>query len=252
VASRLADDAPLVVGANRDERRDRPALSATVLRPSAPRILGGRDEVAGGTWLAVNEYGVVAGLTNRPTPSGPDPDKRSRGELPLALAAHIDARSSVEDFVRRFRPADFNPCWLLVGDRDVLFSLDMTGSDVELTELPPGLHVLENNPLGADSPKATHVRELLAGRGVGGGIREDIVAAMHVVLAQHSRPASRGDLPADIDPAVLAPCVHTPDYGTRSAAIVVVRSEPERPALWVADGHPCEAPFLDRGDLWDA
>jgi uncharacterized protein with NRDE domain len=65
------DRAPLVVGANRDERLDRPATAMTVLRSEHPRILGGRDEVAEGTWLAVNEYGVVAGLTNRPAREGP-------------------------------------------------------------------------------------------------------------------------------------------------------------------------------------
>jgi uncharacterized protein with NRDE domain len=264
VASRLADDVPMVVGANRDERRDRPAQSATILRTSDPRILGGRDELAGGTWLAVNEHGVVAGLTNRPTPAGRDPNKRSRGELPLALAEHPDARSSVDDFVRRFRPADFNPCWLLVGDRRALFSLDMTGSEVQVTELAPGLHVLENNPLDADSPKAAHVRRLLAGSldGIGSVVGgrgvsdestgEDVASAMRAALAQHSRPESREDLPDDVDAAVLAPCVHTPDYGTRSAAIVIVPSGAERPELWVADGHPCEAPFVDRSDLWEA
>ena len=73
---------PLVVAANRDERLDRPAHSLCVLREHAPRILGGRDDLAGGTWLAVNEHGVVAGLTNRPSPGGRDPTKRSRGELP--------------------------------------------------------------------------------------------------------------------------------------------------------------------------
>ena len=48
VVSRLDPGAPLVVGANRDERLDRPAAAMTVLRPADPRILGGRDEEAGG------------------------------------------------------------------------------------------------------------------------------------------------------------------------------------------------------------
>jgi uncharacterized protein with NRDE domain len=86
VVSRLDPAAPLVLGANRDERMDRPAVAATVLRPVGPRIIGGLDEETGGTWLALNEHGVVAGLTNRPSPDGRDPSKRSRGELPLALA----------------------------------------------------------------------------------------------------------------------------------------------------------------------
>src|ERR1019366_5417378 len=57
---------PLVVGANRDEWLDRPTTAITVLRDAEPRILGGRDERAGGTWVAVNEHGGVCGLTNRP------------------------------------------------------------------------------------------------------------------------------------------------------------------------------------------
>ena len=128
VVSRPGSATPLVVGANRDERLERPATAVTVLRRSGPRILGGRDEEAGGTWLAVNEHGVVAGLTNRPSPEGRDPSKKSRGELPLALAAYRDARSAVEDFATRFRAADYNPAWLLVGDRTSLFALDMTGA----------------------------------------------------------------------------------------------------------------------------
>src|SRR6202051_1248519 len=101
VVSRLDPGAPLVVGANRDEQLVRPAVAMTVLRDAHPRIVGGRDEEAGGTWLAVNEHGVVAGLTNRPSPDGRDLSKRSRGELPIALAEHRDAASAVQDFAGR-------------------------------------------------------------------------------------------------------------------------------------------------------
>ena len=93
----------------------------------APRILGGRDELAGGTWLAVNSAGVLAGLTNQPSASR-DPAKRSRGELPLRFAAYQDAATAVAEVCGRLDLADYNPCWLLVGDRDTLFSIDLTGS----------------------------------------------------------------------------------------------------------------------------
>ena len=49
-------------------------------------MLGGRDELAGGTWLAVNEHGVVAGLTNQPAAVGRDASKRSRGEMPAGAS----------------------------------------------------------------------------------------------------------------------------------------------------------------------
>src|SRR3954447_10307839 len=113
-------DFPLVVAGNRDELLERPAVAMSVLRDAGPRVLGGRDELAGGTWLAVNDVGVVAGLTNRPATK--DPAKRSRGELPIALASHASAAAAVDALVAELRPSDYNPAWLLVGDRDALFA----------------------------------------------------------------------------------------------------------------------------------
>src|SRR5690242_5058044 len=105
-------DAPLVLAANRDEVLDRPARAMEVLSPAEPRILGGRDLAAGGTWLATSEHGVVAGLTNRPTPTGRDPTRRSRGELPMVLAAGRDAAEAAARFAASVRPGDYNPCWI--------------------------------------------------------------------------------------------------------------------------------------------
>ena len=154
VVSRLDPGVPLVVGANRDERLDRPATAVTVLRESAPRLLGGRDEEAGGTWLAVNEHGVVAGLTNRPSPEGRDPAKRTRGELPLALAAHRDAPSAAADFAARFSPDDYNPAWLLVGDRASLFAIDMTAA-----ERRPGDRARTRDPRAREQPPGGDVSQ---------------------------------------------------------------------------------------------
>jgi len=258
VLSRVVRGAPLVVAANRDERYSRPSQSIAVLRAAAPRILGGRDGLAGGTWLAVNEHGVVAGLTNRPSPAGRDPSKRSRGELPLALAAHRDARAAVEDVASRLRPGDYNPCWLLVGDRASLYSMDMTATAAPLvTELPAGIHVLENRPLGPPSAKVAHVLQLAGGAaGMDGA---ELASLLRALLADHTVPApdapaeARGpDAPIQLGPPELAACcVHTPQYGTRSAELVTVPSDPRAlPVVEVADGPPCTAPFRDASGLW--
>ena len=124
----MVPDAPLIVAANRDERLDRPAVPMTVLRERQPRILGGRDELAGGTWLAVNENGVVAGLTNQPSFGGRDPSKRSRGELPLAFASYASAAEAVRAVSAVLNPARYNPCWMLVGDAEALFFIGIAGS----------------------------------------------------------------------------------------------------------------------------
>ncbi len=264
VVSRLDPGTPLVVGANRDERLERPATAMAVLSEAGPRILGGRDEEAGGTWLAVNEHGVVAGLTNRPSPAGRDPTKRSRGELPLALAAHREARSAVEEFVARFRTADYNPAWLLVGDRTSLYALDMTGAGAgdpeeirpRVEELGPGVHILENNPLHTRSPKEAHVRELLGDLDALGGA--DLIERVQSVLVDHTVPeaaaahVSSGGAGEGRPLPTLAACVHTDTYGTRSSTVVGVPAASGRhPQVLVADGHPCTSAYVDVTDLFE-
>ena len=228
-----------------------------MLRSARPRILGGRDELAGGTWLAVNRHGVVAAVTNRPSPAGRDPSKQSRGKLPLALARHIDAARAVAAIAPRLNPEDYNPCWLLVGDRRSLYYLDLaTPTGPRVTELDAGVHVLENCPLGAPSAKVEHVTELLRGaetlRGAELSTVLESVLADHAVAMGESGVAMRPEMAATSRPSgVSACCVHTPDYGTRSAALIIVPRDPDDvPAIAVADGPPCRAPFVDATPLW--
>jgi uncharacterized protein with NRDE domain len=269
---KVMSSAPLIVAANRDEWYQRPAVAITTLRKAAPRVLGGRDEIAGGTWMAVNEHGVVAGLTNLPSPQGRDPAKRSRGELPVALAAHQDAAAAVAWICATVDPADYNPCWLMVGDRESLFHVDLTGgSRPTARELPAGTYVLENAPLLPQSAKARHVAGLITEAFAAGD--GDLRGALATVLCDHSpvpgasprvgsprvgsQPdgsprggSQRGATPQGASLGGLsAACVHADGYGTRSAMIVIVGAA-GRPAVQVADGPACQAPLLDVGELW--
>jgi uncharacterized protein with NRDE domain len=240
VASRVVRGEPLVVGANRDEVLERPSTAVTVLDSGPPRIVGGRDELSGGTWLAVNEHGVCAGLTNQPLGDAKDPSKRSRGELPVALARHATASAAVAALLSSFRPADYNGSWLLVGDRSALFFVDFTGSgEGTAVPLPPGVYVLENRALGETSPKVDLVRDEL-GSTAGG---DEMVAAFRRVLTDHRIP--EGD-----ERPNAANCVHLDSFGTRSSCIVRVPSEVAVPGLWVADGPPCRTAYEDVSVLW--
>jgi uncharacterized protein with NRDE domain len=238
-ASRLRPELPLVVGANRDEQLERPAVPMEVLQATGPRVLGGRDLLAGGTWLAVNEHGVVAGITNRPlVEQGRDAAKKSRGELPLALASHGSARAAIDALVERTRPDDYNPAWLAVADREALFTLDLTeGEEPVVTEHPPGLHVFENKPPGTESPKVRRVRSLL-------GRLDDLdeeaqVARLAATLSDHEIP----DGVEERFRIAGAACVHGEAYGTRWSGIVTVPGGEDRPTVRYADGPACTAPY---------
>ncbi len=245
---------PLIVAANRDERLDRPAQAIGVLSEGGPRILGGRDDLAGGTWLAVNEHGVVAGLTNRPAPGGRDLSKRSRGELPLMLASLPTAEEAVAHLLQTVRPGQYNPAWLLVGDRHSLSYVELATDEApSALKLGPGIHILENVALAEPSTKSDRIRGLIAGGQSAGSSVWDVLPS---VLADHVLPlgaskANFGDARSPRPEATMAACVHTDDYGTRSAALVRVPAVPgSRPEMLVADGPPCTAPFVDVTGWW--
>src|SRR5665213_3993081 len=203
---------PLVVGANRDEWQDRPATAITVLRDAEPRILGGRDERAGGTWLAVNEHGVVCGLTNRPVADGPDPGRKSRGRLPLVAAEARTAEEGAEVLAAEAATGAYNPAWMLVGDRRSLYYLAVDPEGATRAErLGLGIHVLENAALGAPSVKVDHVRSALSRADVAG---TPLWEALPGVLRDHTVIDTEDGPPRFPDgrerrAATLAPCVHT-------------------------------------------
>jgi uncharacterized protein with NRDE domain len=155
-------------------------------------------------------------------------------------------------------PARYNPCWMLVGDRDALFSAGIGADSAtpEIEQLGPGLHVLENAPLRAVSPKAAFVRELVERRLAEqpGADAAAIAEILQTVLRDHrpAVPEPRTDATGRVWPASLtAACAHAEGYGTRSSAIITVPAA-GRPAMLVADGRPCEMPMRDASGLWAA
>src|SRR4051794_29606828 len=87
---------PALIAANRDERLDRPADPPGPWWPDRPGVVGGRDRMGGGTWMAVNRAGVVATVLNRPGSLGPAPGKRSRGVLPLLALEAASAAAAAQ------------------------------------------------------------------------------------------------------------------------------------------------------------
>ena len=82
---------PLLLAANRDELISRAWKKPDRHWPDRPEVIAGHDDEAGGSWLGVNDHGVIAGILNRKNSLGPMPGKRSRGELVLEALDHADA-----------------------------------------------------------------------------------------------------------------------------------------------------------------
>jgi uncharacterized protein with NRDE domain len=186
---------------------------------------------------------VFAGLTNFPSPDR-DPSKKSRGELPLALARHADAGSAVKAFCREFRPAQYNPAWILVGDRRRLYYIDFTEGDfARARPLGAGIHVLENRPLWPPSAKAAFVAA--SAERLGPQWQQALIR----ILASHDVPDGVPD-GSSRPRAIEAACVHAGPYGTRWSAIVRVRLEGP-PEFHYGDGPSCQATLRDGSAYWE-
>lgn len=133
---RPGHDWPLLWASNRDEMADRPWSPPARHWPDRPDVVAGRDELAGGTWLGVNDAGVVAGVLNRRNTLGPQPGKRSRGELVLDALDFPDASDAIDMLVQLDAHA-FRPFNMVVADNRDAFWLRNMGQKVEAEKLPP-------------------------------------------------------------------------------------------------------------------
>jgi uncharacterized protein with NRDE domain len=198
--------------ANRDELHTRPTASANWWTNPAG-ILGGRDLVAGGSWLAVDEKGRLAAVTNCHDPSvGERP--RSRG---LLVSDYLSGSRSSEDFLAGLqRERDlYGPFNLLVFDGHAAryFSNRAPGR-----LLRQGAHALSNAPLGVPWPKVRRAKQ-----GIRAALRRsDTVAALFELLAER---AAAGETQEQARKSGLF--VEDERFGTRSSTVVLLSNTGE-------------------------
>ena len=137
-------DWPLILAANRDEMVDRPWSPPGRHWPDRGNVIAGIDRLAGGTWLGINDEGVVAGVLNRRDSLGSDPSLRSRGELPLEALDHADAACAAEALSRLDGRSYRSFNMVIADNRDAFWLKSQTSSTgvVERHEISPGISML--------------------------------------------------------------------------------------------------------------
>jgi uncharacterized protein with NRDE domain len=215
-------DLPLVVAANRDEWRDRPAEPAHWW--DTPPILAGRDLKAGGTWMGITSAGRFAAVTNFRDPADKRSTARSRGTL---ITEFLEGDEPALDFAHALvrRAGDYNGFNLILGDGP---SLVYFGSREGVARaIEPGVHGLSNHVLDEPWPKVVRGRE-----------------AMTAALADDDPAPRLFDLLSDMagapDPALpstgvgiawerrlAAAMIAGVDYGTRASTVLSVNDRGE-------------------------
>ncbi len=240
------DDYPLVVAANRDEHYDRPAAPPALLNAD-PAILAGRDLRAGGTWLGVNEHGLLAGILNRRSDGEPEPrpGTRSRGLLCLNVLA-LKTAAEARGFVETHRD-HYQPFTLLCADANEAWSAYNRGGRIKTKSLGRGLHVF-SSATESDASSDKRDRAYVRFAGLAEELRANAADSadgflrLQTVLGDHTLGDGSND-PRD------AICVHGEIAGTVSSSIVLYSQRERRLRTFFCSGAPCRNVFGQAMDL---
>ena len=230
VLHRPGHDWPLLIAANRDEMLDRGWDGPGAHWPDHPGVIGGRDHLAGGTWLALNHAGVVAAVLNRQGSLGPKLGKRSRGELPLIALAEPSAAAAAEALTR-LDAGEWRRFNMVIADRTgAYFVRGLATGTPQAQPLPPRLSmVTARDPNDATSPRV----------------------ARHLPRLEAAPPPSPPDqweswrkILADRSGAVESQFNITPQGGFGTVTSSFIALPAAGPPVWLfAPGPPDEAPF---------
>jgi len=220
---------PLVIAANRDEMLVR-QWSGPERIEGSPGVVCPRDAAAGGTWIGVNDAGLVVAITNRVF-MGSDSTRRSRGWL-CREALGQRSPEAAQAFVRRqVGSTPYNPFNLFVGGPGAAWALEYADGELTQVRLEPGVHVLTShhdlNPTSLSENRAAMgaaANEARADPGSFARLASEVLADHRVFLDGY------------------AVCKHGDTYGTRSAAVIGVRNRGEAYFAF-APGRPCEHNF---------
>ena len=143
ILRRSGDDWPVLLAANRDEMIDRPWKPPARHWPELPGVVAGLDQLAGGSWLGVNDHGVVAAMLNRQGSLGPAAGKRSRGLLTLDALAYEDAAKATLVITGQ-DPGAYRSFNMIIADaRSVHWLRLEDGADlIEAMDVPEGFSML--------------------------------------------------------------------------------------------------------------
>ncbi|MBT2571204.1 NRDE family protein [Planococcus sp. ISL-110] len=208
----------LIVAANRDEFYGRPAAPAHFWEDE-PYILAGRDLTGMGTWLGVTKQGRIAALTNFRDPTNLEAGRLSRGAVVKDFLAGTHSPKEYLQSINAKQYAGFN---VIIGDAERLFYYN--NIQEESYEIPPGTHGLSNHFLNTPWPKVTKGKEKLASY-MAQTDRVDLEKIFTILAdGDHAPDTHLPDTGVGLDlERMLSPMfIKTPDYGTRSATVILV------------------------------
>jgi hypothetical protein len=231
---RVARNTPILMAANREELFSRPTQYPKI-QSGTPRVVCGNDRQSGGTWLGINQFGLLVTVTNRPKAAVP-PQPRSRGLLCRDLLDCRTARDAAARAVKELSTGNYAGANYLCADGKhavVVYG----GNRVDSVELAPGLHTLSNGNI--DDPhdqRHEFVRRMFTLHTLDSAV---------TFLAVASRTFSRRPDAEGRRGVVLT----GGDYGTVSSSLLALSRKSQHSIYQYSPGPPSEFAYDDLSAL---
>lgn len=215
---------PFILLANRDEFYSRPTRPLHVWE-DIKGVYAGRDEEAGGTWLAFKDNGRFALLTNFRGAEGKQPNERSRG---LIINDFLESCDDPMVFLEGLKNSskNYDGFNLIFGTLDQVYYFSNVTN--ECFALEPGFYGLSNHLLNTPWPKVKKglkdFEEILKSK-------NSLQSKMLLKILQDSTIAEDHELPEtgvslELERFLSSVFIHNQEknYGTRCSSLIIADS----------------------------
>ena len=149
---------PILIANNRDEY-----LARTFKSPGYHwnnSIFAGKDILAGGSWLGLNENGLCAAILNRASNKLKDKNLNSRGKIIIDILKESDAKSALK-YIESYFKKDTRFFNLFISDYKNAFWIKYDQNEFKSFVVPYGFSIIDNYGLNDDkSPKQKLYRDI--------------------------------------------------------------------------------------------
>ena len=231
---RLVPEAPILIAANREEFYDRGSDPPSI-QSGKPRILCGLDQQAGGTWLGVNQHGLMVAACNRPKLAVP-PAPRSRGLLCRDLLRAGSARQAMNQALEELSGGGYDGVNFVCADAESGWVVQ-GGDELEVVELQEGLSIVGNRDVNDRRDERVQLAQrLLTLQTLDSPVK--FLAVASKVFARAPSPPGR--------PSMV---VRGRLRGTVSSTLISLGQKPRDAIFQYADGAPDQMKFEDFSPL---
>jgi uncharacterized protein with NRDE domain len=229
----VSDEAVAVIGANREEAYKRGGEPPSLQR-ARRAFIGGLDPRAGGSWLGVNDCGLLVAITNRSERPAP-PKARSRGLLVRDLLGTSSAAEAAEAATAELMTGHYGGCNIVMLDSKSGHVVSAAHS-VRSQAIERGIHALTSGELddSGDRRISYALQKLSEVRfsDAEGSVRE-----CRAICSDNS-------------PDAPPMCIHGQQGGTVSSSVIVLRSPLSGSEIWHCQGSPDRRPYVNCSHLF--